>query len=107
LRADGSSKLHPDHRWGIFPSVSAAWRLSAEDFLSDMTWLNDLKIRGGWGETGNQSGVGDYAYLQLYNITRFPWFEQQYINAVPDARQSNLRTRDLTWETTRQTNVGV
>src|SRR5690606_9544720 len=70
LCADGSSKLHPDYRWGLFPSVSAAWRLSSEDFLSDVSWINDLKIRGGWGETGNQSGLGDYSYLQTYNITR-------------------------------------
>src|SRR5690606_37077605 len=107
LRADGSSKLHPDHRWGIFPSFSAAWRLSAEDFLSDVSWLNDLKIRGGWGETGNQSGVGDYAYLQRYNIGRVQWFVTGQENAVPTISQANLRTRDLTWEKTRQTNIGL
>ncbi|MCL7988772.1 TonB-dependent receptor [Sphingobacterium sp. lm-10] len=107
VRADGSSKLHPDYRWGVFPSMSAAWRLSAEDFLSDVTWLNDLKIRGGWGQTGNQSGVGDYAYLELYSIQRQPWFETGQQNALPLINQSNLRTRDLTWETTTQTNLGV
>src|SRR5690606_2795148 len=67
IRTDGSSKIHPDNRWGVFPSMSAAWRLSAEEFMSDIPWINDLKIRGGWGQTGNQSGIGDYAYLQLYN----------------------------------------
>ena len=107
LRSDGSSKLHPDHRWGLFPSASAAWRLSAEPFLEDVSWLNDLKIRAGWGQTGNQSGVGDYAYLQRYNINRLPWFEDEYINAVPTISPANLRTRDLTWETTTQTGVGV
>ncbi|WP_166332435.1 SusC/RagA family TonB-linked outer membrane protein [Sphingobacterium chungjuense] len=107
IRADGSSKLHPDYRWGVFPSMSAAWRLSAEDFLADVSWLNDLKIRGGWGQTGNQSGVGDYAYLQLYNIQRQPWFETGRENALPLINQANLRTRDLTWETTTQTNLGI
>ncbi|PPL01663.1 SusC/RagA family TonB-linked outer membrane protein [Parapedobacter indicus] len=107
LRSDGSSKLHPDHRWGLFPSASAAWRLSAEPFLEDVTWLDDLKIRAGWGQTGNQSGVGDYAYLQRYNITRLPWFEEEYVNAVPTISPANLRTRDLTWETTTQTGVGI
>lgn len=107
IRADGSSKLHPDYRWGVFPSMSAAWRLSAEDFLADISWLNDLKIRGGWGQTGNQSGVGDYAYLQLYNIQRQPWFETGRENALPLINQANLRTRDLTWETTTQTNLGI
>lgn len=107
LRSDGSSKLHPDHRWGVFPSLSAAWRLSAEPFLQDVAWLDDLKIRGGWGQTGNQSGVGDYAYLQRYNLTRLPWFEEEYANAVPTILPANLRTRDLTWETTTQTGVGI
>jgi len=107
IRADGSSKLHPDHRWGMFPSLSAAWRLSAEGFLADATWLDDLKVRAGWGETGNQSGVGDYAYLQRYNIRRIEWFVTGQENALPTISQANLRTRDLTWETTRQTNVGI
>ena len=58
IREDGSSKLHPDHRWGTFPSFSGAWRLSSENFMKSLSWLSDLKIRGGWGQTGNQSGVG-------------------------------------------------
>ena len=76
MRADGSSKLHPDHRWGIFPSFSAAWRISSEKFMKDIAWIDDLKLRGGWGQTGNQSGIGDYSYLQRYNINRIPWFEE-------------------------------
>lgn len=107
MRADGSSKLYPSNRWGYFPSVSAAWRLSAEPFMADVTWVNDLKIRGGWGQTGNQSGIGDYAYLQMYAISRFPWFESAYNNAVPAIRPNNLRTKDLTWETTTQSNIGL
>ncbi|MDR0332862.1 MAG: TonB-dependent receptor [Dysgonamonadaceae bacterium] len=107
VRIDGSSKLHPDHRWGIFPSLSAAWRLSAEDFMQDIHWLDDLKLRGGIGQTGNQSGIGDYAYLQRYNIVRQPWFEVGRENSVPSITQANLRTRDLKWETTTQTNIGV
>jgi TonB-linked SusC/RagA family outer membrane protein len=107
IRTDGSSKLHPDHRWGVFPSFSAAWRLSSEKFMRDIDWISDLKIRGGWGQTGNQSGVGDYAYLQRYSITRQPWFETGKSNAVPTIVQANLRTPDLTWETTSQTGVGI
>lgn len=107
VRADGSSKLHPDHRWGTFPSFSGAWRLSSEDFMKDLTWLDDLKIRGGWGQTGNQSGIGDYAYLQRYNITRQPWFEAGQTDAIPLVTPENLRTADLTWETTSQTNIGL
>jgi len=107
IRADGSSKLHPDHRWGLFPSISGAWRISSESFMDGFDWLDDLKIRGGWGQTGNQSGVGDYAYLQRYNINRIEWFKEGQANAVPTISQANLRTPDLTWETTNQTNIGL
>lgn len=107
IREDGSSKLHPDHRWGTFPSVSAAWRLSSEDFMRDVSWLSDLKFRVGWGQTGNQSGVGDYAYLQRYNISRQAWFETGKEDALPLITQANLRTSDLTWETTTQSNLGI
>lgn len=107
VRADGSSKLHPDHRWGTFPSFSAAWRMSSEDFMQGIEWLDDLKIRGGWGQTGNQSGIGDYAYLQRYDISRQPWFETGKENSLPTISQANLRTEDLTWETTSQTNIGL
>lgn len=107
MRADGSSKLNPNDRWGYFPSFSAAWRLSSEAFLQDVNWINDLKIRGGWGQTGNQSGLGDYSYLQLYNIERFQWFQVGFENAVPNISPANLRTRDLSWETTTQSNIGL
>lgn len=107
IRQDGSSKLHPNHRWGTFPSFSGAWRMSSESFMQDFTWINDLKLRGGWGQTGNQSGVGDYAYLQRYNITRQAWFETGKEDALPLLTPANLRTSDLTWETTSQTNIGL
>lgn len=107
IRADGSSKLNPDHRWGYFPSVSAAWRPSAEYFMQDIEWLNDLKFRVGYGQTGNQSGLGDYSYLQLYNIERLQWFLPEFEKAVPNISPANLRTKDLRWETTTQTNFGL
>ncbi|MGV3704873.1 MAG: SusC/RagA family TonB-linked outer membrane protein [Arcticibacter sp.] len=107
IRADGSSRLHPDHRWGYFPSLSAAWRISSEDFMDGAEWLNDLKIRGGWGQTGNQSGLNDYAYLQRYSIGRIEWFKEGQENALPTISKSNIRTKDLTWETTTQSNVGL
>lgn len=107
MRADGSSKLHPDHRWGYFPSASAAWRVSSEPFMADISWIDDLKIRGGWGQTGNQSGLGDYAYLERYNIIRQNWWEEGNENATVSLSQANLRNTDLTWETTTQTNIGL
>ena len=107
VRVDGSSRLHEDHRWGTFPSFSVAWRMSSEDFMKDLTWLNDLKLRAGWGTTGNQNGIGDYAYLQRYNINRVDWTVEGNENAVPNISPANLRTKDLKWETTTQTNVGI
>lgn len=107
VRTDGSSKLHPNHRWGTFPSFSAAWRLSSEEFMKNNSWIDDLKIRAGWGQTGNQSGVGDYAYLERYNISRTEWFKEGQENALPTISRANLPTPDLTWETTTQTNIGI
>ena len=108
FRADGSSKLAPGHRWGYFPSFSAAWRISQESFLKDLDWLDDLKIRGGWGQTGNQSGLGDYSYLAAYNINRIQWFGEGHdANAVPTRSQSTLSNPELTWETTTQTDIGL
>ncbi|MGL4293752.1 MAG: SusC/RagA family TonB-linked outer membrane protein [Bacteroidales bacterium] len=107
IRGDGSSKLHPNHRWGVFPSFSGAWRVSSEGFMNDITWIDDLKLRGGWGQTGNQSGIGDYSYLQRYNINRVEWFKEGQENALALISQANLRTPDLKWETTTQTNIGL
>ena len=108
FRADGSSKLAPGHKWGFFPSASAAWRISAEDFLSDAEWLTDLKLRVGWGQQGNQSGLGDYAWVQTYNTNYFDWTKTEFADAVPTIGDiSSMGNKDLTWETTTQTNVGI
>ena len=108
VRADGSSKLAPGHRWGYFPSFSGAWRISSEPFMKDIEWINDLKLRGGWGQTGNQSGLGDYSYLASYSINRVQWFGEGFdTNAVPARTQSTLSNPELTWETTSQTDIGL
>ena len=108
FRADGSSKLAPGHKWGYFPSASAAWRISSEDFLKDVEWLSDLKLRAGWGQQGNQSGLGDYAWVQTYNTNYFDWTNNNYSDATPTlGTESNWKNESLTWETTTQTNVGV
>ena len=108
FRADGSSKLAPGHKWGYFPSASAAWRLTGEDFLKDSSWLNDLKLRAGWGQQGNQSGLGDYAWVQTYGTTYYDWTNEEYAYATPSiGGKSNFGNKYLTWETTTQTNVGI
>lgn len=107
FRADGSSKLAPGKRWGYFPSISVGWRVSNEEFLKEIDWLSELKIRGGWGQVGNQAGIGVYEYLQKYNVTRQNWWEAGKEHALVTLSPSSFSNKDLTWETTTQTNVGL
>lgn len=108
IRADGSSKLAPGNKWGYFPSVSAAWRISAEPWMEDISWISDLKLRAGWGQSGNQSGLADYAWVQEYSTNYYDWTDEDYAEAAPTlGGKSNIGNKDLTWETTTQTNVGV
>ena len=108
FRADGSSKLAPGHKWGFFPSVSAAWRLSGEPWLCDVSWINDLKLRAGWGQLGNQAGLADYAWVEKYSITYYDYTKPEYADAIPTLGSlSAMGNTDLTWETTNQANVGV
>ena len=108
IRADGSSKLASGHRWGYFPSVSAAWRISSEPWMQDVSWISDLKLRAGWGQSGNQSGLADYAWVQQYSINYYDWTAEGYEESVATlGGKSNIGNKDLTWETTTQTNVGV
>ena len=108
FRADGSSKLAPGHRWGYFPSFSAAWRISGEKFLRDVSWINDLKLRAGWGQTGNQAGLTEYGWMQQYGTNYYDWTLTENAQAVPTVGgRSNIKNEDLTWETSSQTNIGV
>lgn len=107
FRTDGSSKFRKENRWGYFPSFSLAWKLSEEKFLQNVTAITDLKLRGGWGLTGN-NGIGDFASYNLYAISTSSGYilgeNQAYI---PGAYQSNMGVPDLRWETTAQTNIGL
>lgn len=67
-RYDGSSKFLPENRWDFFWGVSAGWRLSEEPFMKNVKWLNNLKLRASYAEVGNQSGIGNYDGVQLYNV---------------------------------------
>lgn len=101
LRSDNSSKFAPGNRTAVFPSFSAGWRLSREDFMQNVKGINDLKLRAGWGQNGNQEGIGSYAYLPLSNVTVSNGSSSGAVNPVSVAPQS------LTWETSTQTNVGL
>lgn len=104
IRRDGSSKLAPGNKWDIFPSFSAGWRISEEKMLKSATWINDLKIRAGWGQTGNQEGLSDFASFGLLDFSRItPGSEL----IGPGIRRFSIANPDLRWEKTTQTNVGI
>lgn len=104
MRADASSSFHKDNRWGYFPSFSAGWRLDQEDFLQDVSWIQNLKLRGSWGELGNINNVGYYDYFQTYSI--FPAYSFND-KAVTGTKESKPANRGLTWETVTMTNFGL
>jgi len=119
MRRDGSSRFGKNNRYGIFPSVSAGWRINQESFLRDVEWLDNLKIRASWGQTGNQ---------EISNIARYTLYESNYGEAnfggqsygtsydiagtnggqtlASGFKRNQLGNDDLKWETTTQTNLG-
>lgn len=106
IRADGSSRFHPDHRWGYFPGVNAAWRLGEESFVKNLRVFDDLKIRGSYGEMGNQSGIGLYDYIQLISLSSdyYPFGNGQKGQL---ASAGNIISTSRTWETISTTNLGL
>jgi len=103
VRHDGTSKFGPGYKWGTFPSFAAAWRISSESFMKDLTWMNDLKIRGGWGQTGNQE-TADFAYIALMNFNPVAIFGNQ--NLYRGAALANFPIKDMTWETVSTFSLG-
>ena len=119
MRYDGSSRFGRNNRYGTFPSVSLGWRISEEPFMKRMEWLDNLKLRASWGQTGNQ---------EISNIARYTIFESNYGEAgfggqsygtsydiagtnggqtLPSGfKRNQLGNDNLKWETTTQTNVG-
>ncbi|MDR1331380.1 MAG: TonB-dependent receptor [Tannerella sp.] len=104
LRADGSSRFAPRHRWGYFPSLGASWNVSDEAFLKNNRRLNELKLRASLGTVGNQE-IGNYQYEATYGPTSQPYsFNEQLIVGYVRTRPENP---DLKWEQTVAYNVGV
>ena len=104
LRADASSRFHKDNRWGIFPSFSAGWRVNQEEFMKDIHWINNLKIRASWGQLGNINNVGQYDYFSTYEQGDNYNFEDAVTNGIIEAKPANV---GLGWETVTVTNIGV
>ncbi|RMB64163.1 TonB-dependent receptor [Dokdonia sinensis] len=104
-RADGSSKFARGERFGHFPAVAFAWKLNKEKFLRKSESLSDLKVRVGWGLTGNQS-IPNYRTLTPYGPTQTPYSDDEN-NPLTAIIPTNLANPDLTWETTSQYNAGI
>lgn len=102
-RYDGSSKFASNNRWGFFPSFSLGWRISEENFFYNITWIDELKIRGSWGQIGNQD-IGLFQYINAVGLGYGYPFGGKYTAgaAITQSRDPNIR-----WETTAITNLGI
>ena len=104
VRRDGSSKFGTNHKWGTFPSASVAWGISQESFMEDVKWVNDLKLRVGYGITGNQDGLQPYKSLDLYSASGTYYSNGSWPTAFELSQNANP---DLKWEQTAMLNIGL
>jgi TonB-linked SusC/RagA family outer membrane protein len=108
LRRDGSSRFGANNKWGLFPSASVAWRISDESFMQGLThWVSNVKLRAGYGVTGNQDGIGEYKSLSIMGAGA-----DKYYDAISDSWKQGYATSqnpnpDLKWESTSQINGGL
>ena len=110
FRADGSSKFPKHNRWGYFPSPALSWNINREDWLKDVTWVSNAKLRASWGQTGNNRTTTPYDYYSQIetlpgNMNSFDYvFNGQIVSGY---YPSNMSNEKLKWETTDQWNVGL
>ncbi len=103
LRRDGSSRFGKDHKWGWFPAISAGWRISKEPWMQNIKWLSELKLRAGYGVTGNQD-FGNYKSLQLMGSGTNFFYNGKWVKSYAPASNSNP---DLGWERKSEFNAGL
>jgi TonB-linked SusC/RagA family outer membrane protein len=104
-RADGSSKFGSNNQWGYFPSIGGAWRLKREDFLRNVGWLSDLKLRASYGITGNQNGINNFAAQGLWSGGYA--YPDNSSGAQPGTAPYQLANAILKWERTAQSDLGL
>jgi len=104
IRRDGSNAFGTNNQWGYFPAVSGAWRISDESFMKSQTLFDDLKLRVGYGKTGNALGFDPYTPLTQYGTTGTFYYNGQWIGAIGPTQNPNP---NLKWETTATLNAGV
>lgn len=110
IRRDGFSIFYPGRQWGTFPSVSLGWRISEEEFMKDVTWVNNLKLRGSYGQAGNNQNVtGNNAYTGFAtgNGQSSYGIGGGISSVTPGFYLSQLANPDVTWETDKITNIGL
>ena len=106
MRTDASSRFSKDNRWGLFPSVALAWRITQEDFLKDQNTLSDLKLRLGYGVTGQQDIINDYPYMTTFSVS-YPESSYQFGDKWYQTYRPNGFDNDIKWESTTTWNVGI
>ena len=107
MRYDGTSRISDENRWGVFPSFSVAWRATEEEFIKKMNlnWLNNFKLRGSWGQLGNQN-IGLYPYQAMISgVNDYP-FTKTSDGVVIGYQQTAYANRNIKWETTTITDIG-
>lgn len=104
IRRDGASVFGANNKWGNFPSASVAWQIDKEPFMANQKIFNELKLRGGYGVTGNQQGLYPQNSISLVGGSGLTYFGGQQITNFNITQNTNA---DLRWETKKQTNIGV
>ncbi len=110
FRDDASSRFPDNNRLAFFPSASAGWRITQEPFMSGLTWMDELKFRGSWGQLGNQS-IGNYPYQNSLNISTAPGDETLDYNfggtLTQGVSKRTTNNTNIKWETTTVTDLGI
>jgi TonB-dependent starch-binding outer membrane protein SusC len=107
LRYDGSSKLGANNKWGLFPSVAAGWNISNESFFPKNAAINFMKLRVGWGQTGNSEGIIPYNSIQLYGQKGGNFYNGAIDNFLPGYGITQNANPNLRWEVKTTTNIGL
>lgn len=102
IRADGSTVFSPKNKWGYFPSFSTAWRLSEEEFMKDLEWISNAKVRFGWGLVGNDR-ISNYLSMDLYTNGKYGIGNSQVTTLTP----KQLQNSNLKWEASSTVNLGI
>ena len=106
FRADGSSRFRKGKKWGYFPAAAFAWKINNESFLKNVKWIDELKLRLGWGMTGQQNGIDDFYYTPKYTISD-TYAQYPFGNLYYQTMRPSKYNPDLTWEKTTTYNGGL